>query len=87
MALLPQMVPKHDIPNAVAIGGTIWQLNKLVGPALAGMLIYLVGIGPTYLFCFAASATAIVAVARHPLGRPADHRLCRRPAAEHDGRA
>ncbi len=60
MALLPQMVPKQDIPNAVAIGGTIWQLNKLVGPAIAGMLIYLVGIGPTYLFCFAASATAIV---------------------------
>src|ERR687898_1854243 len=59
MALLPQMVPKQDIPNAVAIGGTIWQLNKLVGPALAGMLIYLVGIGPTYLFCLAASATAI----------------------------
>ena len=60
MALLPQMVPKQDIPNAVAIGGTIWQLNKLVGPALAGMLIYLVGIGPTYLFCLAASATAII---------------------------
>ena len=60
MALLPQMVPKHDIANAVAIGGTIWQLNKLVGPALAGMLIYLIGIGPTYLFCFAASAVAIV---------------------------
>ena len=60
MALLPQMVPKHDIPNAVAIGGTIWQLNKLVGPALAGMLIYLIGIGPTYLFCCAASATAVV---------------------------
>lgn len=59
MALLPQMVPKHDIANAVAIGGTIWQLNKLVGPALAGMLIYLIGIGPTYLFCCAASATAI----------------------------
>jgi predicted MFS family arabinose efflux permease len=57
---LPQMVPKQDIPNAVAIGGTIWQLNKLVGPAVAGMLIYLFGIGPTYLFCLAASATAIV---------------------------
>jgi MFS family permease len=60
MALLPQMVPKQDIANAVAIGGTIWQLNKLVGPAVAGMLIYLFGIGPTYLFCLAASATAIV---------------------------
>ena len=41
MALLPQMVPKEDIANAVAVGGTIWQLNRLVGPAFAGMLIYL----------------------------------------------
>ena len=60
MALLPQMVPKEDIPAAVAIGGTIWQLNKLVGPAVAGMLIYLIGIGPTYIFCFLASLSAIL---------------------------
>ena len=60
MALLPQMVPKEDIPNAVAIGGTIWQLNKLVGPAVAGILIYWVGIGPTYFVCFLASGGAIV---------------------------
>ncbi|HEY3166267.1 MAG TPA: MFS transporter [Candidatus Binatia bacterium] len=59
MALLPQMVPREDIPNAVAIGGTIWQLNRLVGPAVAGMLIYLIGIGPTYYFCFFASAIAV----------------------------
>ena len=60
MALLPQMVPKEDIPNAVAIGGTIWQLNKLVGPAVAGMLIYLFGIGPTYFVCFLAAGAAIL---------------------------
>ena len=59
MALLPQMVPKEDIPNAVAVGGTIWQLNRLVGPAMAGMLIYLIGIGPTYYFCFCASLSAV----------------------------
>jgi MFS family permease len=59
MALLPQMVPREDIPNAVAIGGTIWQLNRLVGPAVAGMLIYLVGIAATYYFCFAASLVAV----------------------------
>jgi MFS family permease len=59
MALLPQMVPKEDIPNAVAVGGTIWQLNRLVGPAMAGMLIFLIGIGPTYYFCFCASLSAV----------------------------
>ena len=73
MALLPQMVPKEDIPNAVAIGGTIWQLNKLVGPAVAGMLIYLVGIGPTYFVCFLASAAAIgLWLAIHLAGKPAE---------------
>ena len=59
MALLPQMVPKEDIPSAVAMGGTIWQLNRLVGPAIAGMMIYLIGIGPTYYFCFFASLSAV----------------------------
>lgn len=59
MALLPQMVPQEDIANAVAVGGTIWQLNRLVGPALAGMLIYLIGIGSTYYFCFGASLIAV----------------------------
>jgi MFS family permease len=60
MALLPQMVPKEDIANAVAVGGTIWQLNRLVGPAMAGILIYMIGIGPTYYFCFAASLSAVM---------------------------
>jgi len=35
MALLPQMVPREDIPNAVAVGGTISQVNRLLGPAAA----------------------------------------------------
>ncbi len=59
MALLPQMVPIDDIPNAVAIGGTIWQLNRLIGPAVAGILIYLIGVGPTFYFCFLASLTSV----------------------------
>ncbi len=65
MALLPRMVPKEDIPNAVALGGTIWQLNRLVGPAVAGMLIYLIGIGSTYYFCFWRFLTVCRFVARY----------------------
>jgi MFS family permease len=60
MALLPQMVPREDIPNAVAIGGTIWQLCRLVGPAAAGILIHLFGVGPTFLACCIASSTAVI---------------------------
>ncbi len=59
MALLPQMVPREDMANAVAMGGSIWQLNRLIGPAVAGMSIYLLGIGPTYYICFVASFMAV----------------------------
>ncbi len=71
MALLPRMVPKEDIANAVAVGGTIWQINRLVGPAVAGMLIYLVGIGPTYYFCLLASVGAVILWLGIRLGAPA----------------
>ena len=60
MALLPHMVPRQDIPNAVAIGGTIWQLCKLTGPAVAGMMIYLFGVGVTYSLCFCTSLAAVI---------------------------
>ena len=87
MALLPQMVPKEDIPNAVAIGGTIWQLNKLVGPAVAGMLIYLVGIGADlFLLLSRLSASAIVLwLAIRLEGQPAES-TSRRSHAGHGRR-
>jgi MFS family permease len=59
MALLPQMIPRHDMANAIAVGGTIWQLNRLIGPAFAGMMIYLAGIAPTYGMCFLASMISV----------------------------
>jgi MFS family permease len=59
MALLPQMIPKDDMANAIAVGGTIWQLNRLIGPAFAGMMIYLVGIAPTYGMCFLTSMISV----------------------------
>lgn len=46
-ALLPHVVSRDDIPNAVALGNVAWEGPRLVGPALAGILIATVGIGPT----------------------------------------
>jgi MFS family permease len=59
LAILPQTVPRVDMANAVAWGSSIWQLNRMVGPAVAGMSIYLLGVGPTYYACSAASFAAV----------------------------
>src|SRR5215813_3992716 len=86
MALLPQMVPKGDIPNAVAVGGTIWQLNRLAGPAVAGPLIYLIGIRTNLLFLLLCVAERGLLVGRYPFRASAHRSLLRRPLAAHDGR-
>jgi len=52
-AILPQVIPREDMVNAVALANTVWQLSHLVGPAIAGMLIYMYGVGSTfYVGCF-----------------------------------
>ncbi len=47
-ALLPHMVPREEIANAVAMGSLAWQLPRLVGPALAGMVIAFVGVAQSF---------------------------------------
>ena len=59
-ALLPHVVSREDIPNAVALGNVAWEGPRLFGPALAGILISTVGIGPTLYVAatgFVASST------------------------------
>jgi MFS family permease len=53
------MVPREEIANAVAMGSMAWQLPRLVGPALAGMVIAFLGVAQSIyliaggLFCSA----------------------------------
>lgn len=58
-ALLPQMVPKEETANAVALGSSVWQTCRLVGPALAGLMIYLLGVGQTFVACSVSSGVAV----------------------------
>lgn len=46
-ALLPHVVPREDLANAVPLGNAGWELARLIGPATAGVLIAAVGIGST----------------------------------------
>lgn len=38
-ALLPEMVKKRHIPAAMSLGGVSWNLSRIVGPLLGGLII------------------------------------------------
>jgi MFS family permease len=42
-AMLPDLVPRDDVPGAVALSSAQWNLGRVIGPALAGLLIGLGG--------------------------------------------
>jgi MFS family permease len=53
-----EMVGQKDLMNAIALNSTAFNMARLVGPAIAGVLIYTVGIGG----CFLVNAFSFVAV-------------------------
>jgi MFS family permease len=53
-----EMVPLEDIPNAVTLYSAMVNIARIVGPALAGLLIVSVGYG----WCFALDAVSYVTV-------------------------
>ena len=54
MALVPHLVPREQLANAIALGSVPWQGGRVIGPSITGVLIALVG-GP---YGFALSALA-----------------------------
>ncbi len=56
----PEMVGRRDLPNAVALGSATFNLGRVLGPALAGLLIAAVGTGWVFLIN-AASYLAVIA--------------------------
>jgi len=53
-----EMVGKADLPNAVSLNSIVMNGARVIGPALAGVLIATVGLG----ICFLANAASYVAV-------------------------
>jgi MFS family permease len=47
-SLIPQLVPKDELFNAVALNTSAISLMRILGPAIAGVLL-LSGVGPVYL--------------------------------------
>ena len=62
-ALLVRFVRGQDLPNAIALNSSIFNGARLVGPALAGVLIGLLGEGPVFVLN-ALSYVAVLAALR-----------------------
>jgi MFS family permease len=58
-AMLPDLVPPEDIVGAVSLGSAQWNLGRVVGPALAGLVIVL----GSFPLAFALNAVSFMAVA------------------------
>jgi len=39
LALIPQLVDRARLPNAIALGSIPWQAGRMIGPSIAGILI------------------------------------------------
>ena len=57
-SFVSEMVPHEDLPNAVVLYSTIVNGSRIVGPALAGLLIVTAGYG----WCFTVDAASYIAV-------------------------
>ena len=64
-----EMVGREDLPNAVGLNSASFNLGRVIGPAVAGFLIVLIGTGPVFLINAASFAAVIVALVKM---RPAE---------------
>ena len=59
-ALIADIVPRKDLLNAIALGSSAFNVARVIGPAIAGVLISTVGIAACFLIN-AASYLAVIA--------------------------
>ena len=86
-----EMVGQEDLPNAVGINSTIFNSGRILGPAVAGVMIAAVGTGWAFIANALSSVAVIAALALmrtaelHPSPRarrgPA---RCGRPSSTYD---
>lgn len=69
-AILPHMVPRGELPTALALGNLAWDLPRPVGPAAAGVLIALIGVGQTFYVAGSALVLATILFAMLQAPKP-----------------
>jgi MFS family permease len=70
-AAIPEIVGKEDLPSATALGGVQMNLSGIIGPALGGLLIPLVGVSGVFTINAVAFLLVLVAVSSWTRKTPA----------------
>jgi MFS family permease len=61
-ALIPSLIPRANLVNAIALNATIGQTAQIVGPALAGLVVGAADLGTTYVLNGVVYLAAMVAI-------------------------
>jgi MFS family permease len=48
-AFVPEMVGREDLPNAIALNSSVFNMARIIGPGLGGLIIAGLGIAPLFL--------------------------------------
>jgi MFS family permease len=49
MSVVPNLVPRAQLQNAIALGSVAFNLSRFVGPAIAGFVIAVFGVAPAFV--------------------------------------
>lgn len=83
-----ELVGRENVANAVSLTGALWTTARITGPAIGGLLIAAVGVGPCFLINALSYTGVLVALL---LMRPADfhsgQRVARGPGQVREGLA
>ena len=61
-SLVPALVPRESLTNAVALMSAGQNMTRVVGPSVAGIVIGTIGVGPTFLAQAVAIAVSFILV-------------------------
>jgi len=71
-SILPDLVPREDLLGAISLSSAQWNMGRVVGPAIAGLVL----VGGSYTFAFVLNAVSFgavvvaIALVRLPPPRP-----------------
>jgi MFS family permease len=69
-AIIPNLVPRDQLTNAIALHLSVWQIARIISPALAGIGIAAFGLSITYATTGLAFVVTLAMIARIFLGPP-----------------